>query len=101
MKYCCMSPIMRSANSVEKMQVFCAWSSLRMSACTVPHRLQRGRADLRVDVRGQHLVTGHAQEQQPQPVVALGQFALVARTRHATLLVERVDALLDLLHLAL
>ena len=36
MKYCCTSPIMRSANSVEKMQVFCAWSSLRMSACTVP-----------------------------------------------------------------
>ena len=31
-----MSPIIRSANSVEKMQVFCAWSSLRMSACTVP-----------------------------------------------------------------
>ena len=26
----------RSANSVEKMQVFCPWSSLRMSACTVP-----------------------------------------------------------------
>ena len=25
MKYACMSPIMRSANSVEKMQVFCAW----------------------------------------------------------------------------
>src|SRR6266704_2899176 len=36
MKYCCTSPIMRSANSVEKMQVFCAWSSFRMSACTVP-----------------------------------------------------------------
>ena len=26
----------RSANSVEKMQVFWPWSSLRMSACTVP-----------------------------------------------------------------
>jgi hypothetical protein len=36
MKYCWMSPIMRRANSVEKMQVFCAWSSFRMSACTVP-----------------------------------------------------------------
>ena len=36
MKYCWMSPIIRSANSVPKMQVFCAWSSLRMSACTVP-----------------------------------------------------------------
>ena len=31
-----MSPIIRSANSVLKMQVFCAWSSFRMSACTVP-----------------------------------------------------------------
>ena len=36
MKYSCTSPIMLSANSVEKMQVFWAWSSLRMSACTVP-----------------------------------------------------------------
>ena len=31
----------RSANSVEKMQVFCPWSSLRMSACTVPRTLVR------------------------------------------------------------
>src|SRR5882724_972443 len=31
-----MSPITLSENSVEKMQVFCPWSSLRMSACTVP-----------------------------------------------------------------
>ena len=31
-----MSAIIRSANSVEKMQVFWPWSSLRMSACTVP-----------------------------------------------------------------
>ena len=29
----------RSANSVEKMQVFCPWSSLRMSAWTVPRTL--------------------------------------------------------------
>ena len=29
----------RSANSVEKMQVFWPWSSLRMSACTVPRTL--------------------------------------------------------------
>ncbi len=36
MKNCWTSPIIRSANSVEKMQVFWAWSSLRMSACTVP-----------------------------------------------------------------
>jgi len=28
--------IILSANSVEKMQVFLAWSSLKMSACTVP-----------------------------------------------------------------
>ena len=32
---------MRSANSVEKMQVFCAWSSFRMSACTVPRTLRQ------------------------------------------------------------
>ena len=30
---------MRRANSVEKMQVFCAWSSFRISACTVPRTL--------------------------------------------------------------
>jgi hypothetical protein len=29
----------RSENSVEKMQVFWPWSSLRMSACTVPRTL--------------------------------------------------------------
>ncbi len=31
-----MSAIIPSENSVEKMQVFWPWSSLRMSACTVP-----------------------------------------------------------------
>ena len=31
-----MSPITLSENSVEKMQVFWPWSSLRMSAWTVP-----------------------------------------------------------------
>src|SRR5205085_3803844 len=36
MKYSCMSPIILRENSVEKMQVFWPWSSLRMSACTVP-----------------------------------------------------------------
>lgn len=36
MNHSWMSPIMRRLNSVEKMQVFCPWSSLRMSACTVP-----------------------------------------------------------------
>ena len=36
MKYSWMSPIIRSAKSVLKMQVFWAWSSLRMSAWTVP-----------------------------------------------------------------
>jgi hypothetical protein len=35
-KYSCTSPINFSANSVEKMQVFCAWSSFKISACTVP-----------------------------------------------------------------
>ncbi len=34
-----MSPITFSENSVEKMQVFWPWSSLRMSACTVPRTL--------------------------------------------------------------
>ena len=32
-------------NSVEKVQVFCLWSSLRMSACTVPRT--RSSADAR------------------------------------------------------
>ena len=32
---------MRSANSVENMQVFCAWSSLRISAWTVPRSLRK------------------------------------------------------------
>ncbi len=30
----------RRAKSVEKMQVFCAWSSLRMSAWTVPRTVE-------------------------------------------------------------
>ncbi len=34
-----MSAIIPRANSVEKMQVFWPWSSLRMSACTVPRTL--------------------------------------------------------------
>ena len=36
MNHSWMSAIIRKLNSVEKMQVFCPWSSLRMSACTVP-----------------------------------------------------------------
>ena len=36
MNHSWMSAIIRRENSVEKMQVFCPWSSLRMSACTVP-----------------------------------------------------------------
>ena len=35
-----MSPITFRLNSVEKMQVFCPWSSLRMSACTVPRTVE-------------------------------------------------------------
>jgi hypothetical protein len=35
-----MSPIILSANSVLKMQVFWPWSSLRMSACTVPRTVE-------------------------------------------------------------
>ena len=36
MNHSWMSAIIRRLNSVEKMQVFWPWSSLRMSACTVP-----------------------------------------------------------------
>ncbi len=36
MNHSWMSAIIRSANSVERMHVFWPWSSLRMSACTVP-----------------------------------------------------------------
>lgn len=36
MNHSWMSPIMRRLNSVENRQVFCPWSSLRMSAWTVP-----------------------------------------------------------------
>ncbi len=39
MNHSWMSAMQRSANSVEKMQVFWPWSSLRMSACTVPRTL--------------------------------------------------------------
>ncbi len=38
-KYSATSPITFRLNSVEKMQVFWPWSSLRMSACTVPRTL--------------------------------------------------------------
>ena len=49
MKYCWMSPIIRSENSVENSAVFWPWSSLRMSACTVPRTLLErvGRGDRR------------------------------------------------------
>ncbi len=51
---CWMSPIRRRANSVEKMQVFWAWSSLRMSACTVPRTVwKRLVAEAAVVVRRQ------------------------------------------------
>ena len=39
-----MSAITPSENSVEKMQVFWPWSSLRMSACTVPRTVRSARA---------------------------------------------------------
>ena len=44
MNHCWMSAIARSENSVEKMQVFWPWSSLRMSACTVPRTVETVRA---------------------------------------------------------
>ena len=44
MNHSWMSPIIRRLNSVEKMQVFWPWSSLRMSACTVPRTVASTRA---------------------------------------------------------
>ena len=44
MNHSWMSAIIRSENSVEKMQVFWPWSSLRMSACTVPRTLASANA---------------------------------------------------------
>ena len=74
-----MSPIIFSANSVEKMQVFWAWSSLRMSACTVPaDGTQHLVADARVGLGVAAPVARHAEQPQAEPVVALGQLAAVA-----------------------
>ena len=44
MNHSWMSPIIRRLNSVEKMQVFWPWSSLRMSAWTVPRTVASTRA---------------------------------------------------------
>jgi hypothetical protein len=44
MNHSWMSAIIRRLNSVEKMQVFCPWSSLRMSAWTVPRTLASTRS---------------------------------------------------------
>ena len=44
MNHSWMSAIIRRENSVEKMQVFWPWSSLRMSACTVPRTVASTRA---------------------------------------------------------
>jgi hypothetical protein len=44
MNHSWMSAIIRRENSVEKMQVFCPWSSLRMSACTVPRTVDSAHA---------------------------------------------------------
>ena len=41
MNHSWMSAIIRSENSVENRQVFCPWSSLRMSAWTVPRTSAR------------------------------------------------------------
>ncbi len=41
------APIILRAKSMEKMQVFWPWSSLRMSACTVPRTLARTSARIR------------------------------------------------------
>ena len=44
MNHSCTSAMQRSEKSVEKMQVFWPWSSLRMSACTVPRTVRSVRA---------------------------------------------------------
>ena len=76
---------MRIANSVEKMQVFCAWSSLRMSACTVPRTCDSVSALMRSYVALDELIAGHAEQRQARTVVALGQLTLVAREGSAAL----------------
>jgi len=86
MKYACTSPIIRIANSVEKMQVFCAWSSLRMSPgrCRGPapaprHAAERSRRRraARLDQRR----TRGAEQPEPRAVVAGRQLAAVGRAR--------------------
>lgn len=65
-------------NSALKMQVFWAWSSLRMPGLhRAPHGLQGLGPQPGVDLRRQELVRGHAQQGQPQPVIALRQPAQV------------------------
>ena len=44
MKYAWMSGVGFNANSVEKMQVFCPWSSFRISAWTVPRTFSKTQA---------------------------------------------------------
>ena len=44
MNHSWMSAIIRRLNSVENKQVFCPWSSLRMSAWTVPRTVCRASA---------------------------------------------------------
>ena len=59
MNHSWMSAIIRRANSVEKMQVFWPWSSLRMSACTVPRTLAGPGPDVgRLLVGGRPAVLG-------------------------------------------
>ena len=83
MKYCWTSPIILIANSVEKMQVFCAWSSLRMSACTVPRTAaQRLGLDPLVDVAARRPVAADARAApSPSPSLPAGQLARVRRAR--------------------
>jgi hypothetical protein len=74
-----MSPIIFSANSVLKMQVFWAWSSLRMSACTVPRTcVQHVGADLGVLGRVDELSPETPSSPSPDAVVSGGQLAAVA-----------------------
>ena len=80
MNHSCTSPIIRSANSVEKMQVFWAWSSLRMSACTVPRtRRERLGADALVGLGVDDAVARDAEQPDAEPVARRRQLAPVDR----------------------
>ncbi len=97
-----MSPMTLSANSMEKMQVFCPWSSLRMSACTVPRTCASVReSNLLVYVRRHQLLAIHTEQGQPRAIVSGRQFALIVWRRAAGRYAQRLDTRLRLRPVAL